>query len=55
MIEVIVRRDIDSTIEVADAIYERLVGFDESCDVRVNGIDRAKYLYERNQECALWY
>jgi len=55
VVEVIVARDIDSTIDVADEIYRRLIGFDESCDVRVCGIDRAKYLYERNQEVALWY
>ena len=55
VIEVIVARDVDSTIEVADEIYRRLIGFDESCDVRVCGVDRARYLLERNQEVALWY
>lgn len=55
VIEIIVARDVDSTIDVADEIYRRLIGFDESCDVRVNGVDRAVYLYERNQEVALWY
>lgn len=55
VIEVIVARDLDSTIDVADEIYRRLVGFDESVDVKVCGVDRAKYLYERNQEVALWY
>jgi len=55
VIEVIVARDVDSTIDVADEIYRRLIGFDESCDVRVCGVDRARYLLERNQEVALWY
>ena len=55
VVEVIVARDIDSTIDVADEIYRRLIGFDESCDVRVCGVDRARYLLERNQEVALWY
>ena len=54
VVEVIVARDIDSTIDVADEIYRRLIGFDESCDVRVCGVDRARYLLERNQEVALW-
>lgn len=54
VIEVVVARDLDSTIDVADEIYRRLVGFDESVDVKVQGVDRAVYLYERNQEVALW-
>lgn len=54
VIEVVVARDLDSTIDVADEIYRRLIGFDESCDVKVQGVDRAVYLYERNQEVALW-
>jgi len=53
-IEIVVARDVESAIEIADAIYERLVGFDESLSVKVCGIDRARYLAERNQEVTLW-
>jgi hypothetical protein len=53
-IEIVVARDVESAIEIADAIYDRLIGFDESVNIKVCGIDRARYLAERNQEVTLW-
>jgi hypothetical protein len=53
VIEVVVGTTLDDSVRIADAIYDALVGFDERVEVRVNGVMRATYMLERNQECAL--
>jgi hypothetical protein len=54
VIEVVVGTTLDDSVRIADAIAHALdVWHDERVDMRVNGVDRARYLLERNQECAL--
>ena len=54
VIEVVCATTLEDSVRIADAIYDALIGFDENVEVRVNGVMRATYMLERNQEVALW-
>jgi hypothetical protein len=54
VVEIVVATTVDDAIGIADAIAHALdVWHDERVDMRVCGVDRARYLLERNQEVAL--